>query len=203
MKYRYWHMCLVCTQGETTGLLLRSPRVQLSWVGTPILGRWSWKCCMSVILGETALHLHCSGLPGDRGHPVGMTVYLKDGPEKTIHRQHWRILCTFIVKGLSGWYDIFTQKMILEVPFIGDTIEDSAHPLFISPRTELFELVWWSWKDFRQFSLLESVVVLKGLILDNFNLGEGCSGLKRTNFHHPGTNGVIWLKKTCCTLKWM
>ena len=53
--------------------------------------------------------------------------------------------------------------------------------------------VWWSRNDwlFIKFLLWEGVVVLKGLVYNNFTFGE-CGGLKRTDLFYNFYLGRVW-----------
>ena len=99
------------------------------------------------IMEDSALHIHSSGLLGDRAHPFNIIVLPR--------RWSWK------------------------VPFLSYTGENFVYSLFIYPRAELPEMVWWSWKDcFQTVSML-----------------GGCGGLERTGFLK------IWLQYGVVVLK--
>ena len=105
-------------------------------------------------LGNTTLHVHCSGLPADRAFKL--IVSLKDGLEKAICQLNCRRLCSACSLLKSPWrqsvsnqYNSFTWKMVLEKAFVGEIGEDSVLHInysgLLEDRTLTWKIVlkWW------------------------------------------------------------
>ena len=157
--------------------------------GAVILGRWSWNGHLLVTL-EKNFYIHWWGLLGNRasGHYDSFTwkMILKDHSvvaqgkswvHTSIVQVSWKMklwVDMIALLGRQSWKDhlLVTQGKTLLSKFIVQVFWE----------TELLEWVcWFERTDFWKFLLLRSVVFLKGLTFDNFNLG-GWGGLESTDF---------------------
>ena len=93
-------------------------------------------------MGKTLLHLHCSGLPGDRGWSQYNSFIWKMVLERPFISDTGKASADSLFRSVRRQSFESIWKTVLKRPFIGDTREESAHSLFRSPWRQIFNSIW-------------------------------------------------------------